>query len=113
MLARQDEVHSELCYEISDIKLFSWNKKERSVSIWNPHKRFSNDFFGIKVNPCILRYITSGEPKGPTIVVPTVSLNSKEKISAFPEALFILIVSKEPNILGFYMLEKTQAISYK
>ena len=30
---RQDEVHSELTYEISDIKLFSWNKKERLVSI--------------------------------------------------------------------------------
>ena len=30
---RQDEVHSELTYEISDIKLFSWNKEERLVSI--------------------------------------------------------------------------------
>ena len=30
---RQDEVHFELTYEISDIKLFSWNKKERLVFI--------------------------------------------------------------------------------
>ena len=30
---RQDEVHYELTYEISDLNLFSWNKKERLVSI--------------------------------------------------------------------------------
>ena len=30
---RQDEVHFELTYEISDINLFSWNKTEILVSI--------------------------------------------------------------------------------
>ena len=112
-----------LLWNIISKAFFLWKKRE--ISIWNflnpdriksTHKSCANGFFGFKVNLCILRYIISiqisWEPKGPTITVPMVSLNSKE-IRSSPDTLFLLIVSEEPDILVFPCLGETQAISCK